>query len=165
MQNEVKVSNPYVRLALKADASALAPRLRQEDVEEISHGSGLAPEVALRFALQVSNIAYAVIWKGEVVALFGVSQDLDWNLGGGPGLPWMLASPEIRRIRKSFLRECSTYVQSWLKAHGKLEGMVWAKNTVHIQWLRWLGFEMDPPIPYGINNEPFQRFYMEAENV
>ena len=165
MQNEAKVSKPYVRLAAREDAISLAPRLRKEDVEEIAHGSGLKPEAALRYALQVSNIAYAVIYESRVVALFGVSQELHWNDGVGIGYPWMLASPDIRRIRKSFLRECSIYVQSWLKVHGKLEGMVWAKNTVHTQWLKWLGFSLDPAIPHGINNEPFQRFYMEENHV
>lgn len=166
MQNEVQASDrPYVRLATRADALDLAPRLRKEDREEIHHGSGLEPEVALRYALAVSNIAHAVIWKGEVIALFGIVGELDWGEGPGKGSPWMMASDELKDIRKSFLRHCKKYVQDWLKVHGELEGYVWAENEVHIQWLRWLGFQFDEPAPYGINDQPFLRFFMKDENV
>jgi len=165
MPREAKVSKPYARLATMDDATELAPRLRKEDLEEIQHGTGLAPEVALKFALQVSNIAYAVVWRGQVVALFGVAGQLNWDEGPGTGNPWMLASPELTSIRKSFLRECRGYVEEWLMVHGSLAGYVWAKNEVHIQWLRWLGFQFDEPVPYGINNEPFMRFHMKEKDV
>lgn len=165
MQNEVPASKPFVRLATRADAISLAPRLRKEDVEEVEHSGGLPPEIALRYALQISNIAYAVVWKGNVIALFGVTGQIDWGDGPGVGHPWMLASPELTSIRKSFLRECRDYVKNWLSVHGTLDGYVWAKNTVHIQWLQWLGFELEPAVPFGINDEPFQRFSMKEENV
>lgn len=165
MPNAAKVSKPFVRLATVADAIELAPRLRKEDLEEIGHGSGLPPEVALRYALQISNIAYAVVWRDQVVALFGVAQDLSWEGTVSTGYPWMLAAPELTAIRKSFLRECRDYVGGWLKYHRKLEGFVWAKNEVHIQWLRWLGFQFDPAVPHGINDEPFMRFHLKEEDV
>lgn len=166
MQNAVQASDkPYVRLATRQDASDLAPRLRREDQEEVSHGSGLEPDIALRYALAISNIAYAVMWKGRVIALFGIVGELDWGDGPGKGSPWMLASDELKDIRKSFLRQCRGYVRDWLKVHGELEGYVWAENEVHIQWLRWLGFQFDGPVPYGIADQPFLRFFMKNEYV
>ncbi|QBE66837.1 hypothetical protein [Pseudoduganella lutea] len=164
MQNEAKASKPYVRLATRKDTFELAPRLRQEDVEEVFHSSGMPPELALRFSLAVSNIAYAVVWRGQVIALFGIAGQLTWGEEGATGFPWMLASEELPLIRKSFLRECRGYVEGWLEAHDELEGYAWAENQVHIQWLRWLGFTIDPPVPFGINDQPFQRFYLRKED-
>jgi hypothetical protein len=164
MRSAVPASDrPFVRLATRADAIDLAPRLRKEDVEEIAHGTGLPPELALRYSLGVSNIAYAVVWRDRVVALFGITEWLHWGEGRGPGSPWMLASEELKDIRKSFLRHCRGYVERWLDVHGHLENQVWAKNEVHIQWLKWLGFQFDEPKPLGINNELFMRFYMTKE--
>jgi len=147
-------------LATRADAIELAPRLRKADLEELSHGTGLPPEIALRYALSLSNIAHAVVWRGRVVALFGIVGELRWDDGKPAGYPWMLASDDLVKIRKSFLRECRGYVEGWLEYHGLLEGYVWVENEVHIQWLRWLGFQFDPPAPHGINDQPFMRFYM-----
>lgn len=165
MQNEARAFKPYVRLASRSDAIELAPRLRKEDVEEIAHGTGMPQELALRYALGVSNIAYAVIWRDRVVALFGIAGGLDWGAGHTTGYPWMLASEDITSIRKSFLRECRSYVDGWLKIHGSLEGHVWAENEVHIQWLRWLGFQFDEPLPHGITDQPFLRFFMKDDHV
>jgi hypothetical protein len=165
MQKEARVSKPFVRLATRADAFELAPRLRTEDVQETEAGTGMTPEFALRYSLAISNIAYAVVWRGKVVALFGIVNELQWEDTVGDGLPWMLASPELASIRKSFLRECRGYVQQWLAYHGSLHGYVWAENTVHIQWLKWLGFQFTEPAPYGINNELFMRFYMTQEGI
>jgi hypothetical protein len=163
MQNEAKASKPYVRLATREDAIDLAKRLRKEDVEEVYHALALPAETALRYSLGVSNIGYAVVWKGRVIALFGIVGQLTWGPERSRGYPWMLASDELVSIRKSFLRECRGYVQGWLRVHGELEGWAWAKNTVHIQWLKWLGFQLDEPAPYGINDQPFQRFFMKEE--
>ena len=156
---------PYARLATREDAIELAKNLRKEDLGEIAHGSGLPPETALRYALAISNIAYAVMKEDRVVALFGIAEDLHWDNQVGTGHPWMLASPELTSIRKSFLRECRGYVQGWLDHHKALEGFVWSKNEVHIQWLKWLGFQFDEPAPYGITNELFMRFHMKEEDV
>jgi len=166
MQNAAPVSDkPFVRLATRADAFELAPRLRREDLEEISHALGLPAEATLRYCLAISNIAYAVVWRGRVVVLFGIAEFLQWGEGRGPGHPWMLASEELKGIRKSFLRHCRGYVEQWLDVHGHLENWVWVHNKVHIQWLKWLGFRFDEPVPHGINKELFMRFYMTKEGI
>lgn len=163
MQNVVAASKPYTRLATREDAIRLSQNLRKEDLEEIEHGTGLPPQTALLYCLSVSNIAHAVIKEDRIVALFGIAEEPHWDSSRGRGLPWMLASPELPSIRKSFLRECKGFVQGWLEYHGELEGHAWSKNTVHIQWLKWLGFQFDEPKPYGINNELFTRFHMKNQ--
>lgn len=156
MSAEAKRSKPYVRLATREDCLDLAPRLRKEDAEECFLNLGLSAEQSLLLSFHLGE-TFAVVWGDEVVALFG-----HIGVPGVVGVPWMLASPTLSKIRKSFLRECREYVQAMLKVYGRLENYVWVENTLHIDWLRWLGFEFDSPAPYGINDQPFQRFYMKG---
>ncbi|AUO78205.1 hypothetical protein RSEGYP2_48 [Ralstonia phage RsoP1EGY] len=154
MSDEARRSKPYVRPATREDCIILARNLRQEDAEEIAHVNGLPAEMNLLLGFRTSARLYAVVWGDETVAVFGI--------GGVPGVigfPWMLASPSLSKIRKSFLRECRGYVEGMLQEYRHLENYVWAKNEVHIQWLKWLGFEFEPAAPFGINDEPFHRFY------
>lgn len=155
MSVAAKRSKPYARIATRDDCLDLAPRMREEDVQELLHLNGLGPRENLLLLFHQGE-TFAVVWGDEVVALFG-----HYGYPGMVGVPWMLASPTLSKIRKSFLRECREYVMRMLSLYGKLENYVWAENKVHIKWLQWLGFEFDPPVPYGINDQPFQRFYMK----
>lgn len=159
MSAEVKRSRPYVRPATRDDCLDLAPRLREEDKKEIAYSNGLEPRDALLLSFHLGE-THAVIWGDEVVALFGHS-----GVPGVIGVPWMLASPTLSRIRKTFLRECRQYVEGMLQRYGHLENHVWAGNTVHIQWLKWLGFTIEPAKPHGIDSQPFHRFYMRTNCV
>lgn len=159
MSVEVAKSKPYVRVATREDCYDLAPRLRKADREEVAKTWGLEPVQSLLFGYH-SGETFAVAWKGRVIALFGCS-----GIPGVVGIPWMLASPELSQIRKEFVRECRSYVLMMLSVYGHLENHVWCGNRVHIRWLEWLGFSFDPPAPHGIYDEPFQRFYMNKDNV
>lgn len=155
MSAGAKRSKPFVRAATRDDCLDLATRMRKEDVQELLHLNDLGPRENLLLLFHQGE-TFAVVWGTEVVALFG-----HYGYPGMVGVPWMLASPTLTKIRKSFLRECREYVLRMLKVYGKLENYVWTENEVHIKWLRWLGFEFDPAVPYGINDQPFQRFYMK----
>ena len=157
MSVEAKRSKPFVRPATREDCLELAPRLREEDVQECLHSSGLPARESLLLSFHGGE-TFAVVWGTEVVALFGHV--------GVPriiGVPWMLASPTLSQIRKSFLRECREYVQRMLSLYGTLENYVWVENKVHIKWLQWLGFEFGPAQPYGINGQLFYRFFMKED--
>lgn len=150
MSNGVKGSNPVIRPTVREDCIQLAKVLRKADLQEISHGSGLEPEQALLYSFAVSEFCYTVWLEDEIVMIFGVGQ----------GCPWMLASDLLLQIKREFVRECRKIVQAMLDKYGHLENHVWAGNKIHIYWLEWLGFKVEPPVPFGINNEPFHRFYM-----
>jgi hypothetical protein len=162
MQNEAKeFDRPTIRPATREDAVDLAPRLRQEDVLEVLYGSDFTPEEALPYEIAVSEEAYAVVWKGQVIALFGVVNTLNWGDDNQEGFPWMLASKELKDVRKSLLRTCVPYVRRWLQTYTKLSGYAWAENHVHLKWLQWLGFQLDEPKPFGPHMQPFRRFSMK----
>lgn len=156
MSNEAKAPKPFVREARAEDVPFLAENIREEDRLEIWHGYRVTPEEAFQTGLEVSDTPYTVVWNDTPVAMFGVSGV------AGVGVPWMLATDDLRKIRKSFLRDCRSYVEGFHNEYPLLVNQVWAKNTTHIQWLKWLGFQFDIPVQMGPDNEMFIRFYKEA---
>lgn len=158
MQSGAKASKPYIRPATREDCLYLAEHLRPEDREELEHSLGLRVDYAILIAFRFSTENHAVVRDGRVVAIVGVG-----GLPGKIGFPWMLATDELKDIRKTFLRGCHALLQDILTRYPQLENHVWAKNAVHIQWLKWLGFRFDPPAPFGVNDELFLRFYMKDE--
>lgn len=160
MSEGIKRSKPYIRSATREDCITLSKNLRQADLEEISHAYGLLPEQTLLLGYRTSTKTWAVVLGDEIVAIFGI--------GGFPGVvgfPWMLASSALTKIRKSFLSGCRGVIEEMLSMYPNLENQVWSGNTTHIQWLRWLGFTVEPPALYGITGQPFHRFYMKDKHV
>lgn len=127
--------------------------MRQEDKDEIWHLARLDPETALRMSYHVSKYIRTVTLDGRVVCIFGVSAINEI------GHPWMLASPLLLKIRKSFLRECRAYLEEMSQGFSELHNVAWSKNVVHLQWLKWLGFEMGEGVPMGPDNEIYIPFH------
>lgn len=149
-----------VRPARTEDASALAPRLRKADLQEIEAGSARTPEDALRHALEVSRAAYAVeTASGEVVALFGVADTHEPKLGA----VWLLGSEQIKTIRLAFLRHSKKWLNQLSSDFQLLGNFVDARNELHIEWLRWLGFRFLRRAPIGRNGEMFVEFVKLSE--
>jgi hypothetical protein len=104
-----------------------------------------------------SDECIAIVYEDKVVALFGVVNM--WGLGGSP---WMLASNDLKKIAKSFLREAKGEVQKMLQKYKLLENHVWVGNHDHIEWLKWMGFTVDETteIIRGGNGGRFFHFFM-----
>lgn len=81
------------------------------------------------------------------------------------GVPWMLASPLLTKIRKQFLRESKAFLDEMSCGYDKLWNVAWSKNTEHLRWLKWLGFTMLPAQPRGPDGELYLEFYKVIENV
>jgi hypothetical protein len=159
MSSEAEVCKPYARPSVIEDVQYLADHIREEDRQEVWHSDRKTPLEAFQIGFENSDEPFTIMWRGSPVGMFGVSGE------NGIGIPWMLATDDLKKIRKSFLRECRSYVQRMHEKYPVLINMVWLKNEVHIQWLRWLGFEFDAPTQMGPDNEMFIRFYKEATCV
>jgi hypothetical protein len=85
--------------------------------------------------------------------MFGVTQTANC------GYPWLLGSAEVERIPVTFLRASRHYVDHFLKLCAGLENYVDARNTLSIQWLKWLGFMIEDPQPFGVEQRLFHRFH------
>lgn len=134
------MSKPYARPAQVDDCAELAANLRQADLTELSLGHSPTPYDALMRGFAFSDEPISVIdSQGAVVAMMGVVP-----LGPGVGGPWMLASDGLEKIKWPFLRECKARLLEIHKRYPFLHNQVWQGNTVHIRWLKWLGFTVSP---------------------
>lgn len=127
--------------------------MRKEDKDEIWHLARVTPLEALQRAMESCRYNRAVLLDGKVVCIFGVGGEK-----GGVGVPWMLASDLLKKIRKPFLKECSSYLEEMSEGYSHLFNVAWTKNTEHIRWLKWLGFNFGTPEPLGPDGEYFISF-------
>lgn len=137
----------------------LSVTMRQEDKDEIWHLARLSPEEALRRSYDGSRYIRTVILDDRVVAIFGCG----WV--ETTGIPWMLASPSLLKIKKTFLRHCRDYLLEMSEGCSVLTNVAWSKNTVHLQWLQWLGFEMGQGTPMGPDGEIYIPFHKVISDV
>lgn len=128
--------------------------MRQEDRDEIWHLARVSPIEALSQGFHTCGYNRTVLLDGAVVAIFGIS-----GKKGEVGIPWMLASHLLTKIRKPFVRECKEFLEEMSEDYQLLHNRVWSKNTEHIRWLKWLGFTFMEPKPLGPDNELFIEFY------
>lgn len=145
--------------ATMADVEELAGRLRATDVDEIEAASGLPPLQALRRSFVCSTRSWAGRADGDLVALFGVCP-LSWL--AGIGAPWLLASAAVERHQMAFLRRSQHYLIEIFSMYPTLRNWVDVRNATSIGWLRWLGFTIRPPVPFGPRGLPFHPFDREA---
>lgn len=144
-----------VRPATEADAIELAPRLRAADKAEIAAASGREPIEVLKEGVKLSSEVYA-IERAEVgvIALFGVAP------GSAPkmGVVWLLGSDALLDIRTTFLRHSREWLEQLFSNYDYLANAVYAANTAHVRWLRWLGFRFLCKRAGGISGEDFIEF-------
>ena len=138
------------RQSIYDDCIYLAPLLRFADKREILDSVGLNPYQAIRQGFVLSEICLTIVDTKDVpVGIFGVGSD---------GAIWLLATPEIKRIRFSFLRESRKVVNLLNHKYKLLWNYVDCRNELHLRWLKWCGFKFLRKINYGVNQKPFYEF-------
>lgn len=144
-----------VHQTVPEDVDALAPRLRQADIDEIRAASGLDPQTALILSRQVSSMCFTVFGEGRQIAMFGVRPEENPSIGR----IWMLGSDEIHDHRFGFLRRSKSWVDFLQDRYPILYNYIDARNSVHIRWLHWLGFSfINEEHSYGFEQRLFYQF-------
>ena len=139
-----------IRKTIFEDIDFLAPRLRFEDKREILDSTGLNPYQALSECFNCSEISLTIVdTKNIPVGMFGVSED---------GAIWLLATPDIKRIRFSFLRESRKVVNLLNHKYKILWNFVDCRNELHLRWLKWCGFIFINKQRRGVLNKNFYEF-------
>lgn len=145
----------YYRPAVMEDCLELAPRMRQQDMEEVRASHGHTPVEALLNSYYYSDEVYSIIKDGEVIGMFGIAP-LAYRLG----CPWLLASDELPLIAREFIPISKEWINSLQSKYDVLTNYVHSKNTVSKRWLKWLGFNLLNERTFGMNAEKFQPFVM-----
>lgn len=146
---------PEIIPATLEHAASIAANIREADREELRL-LGWEPGRVLRLSLAASFIAWTGTVNGVPICMFGVAP------GGfiGEGRPWMIGARDLDRHAMIFLRRCKGQVEEMLSITSLMVNYVHTENRRAIQWLRWLGFEIEEAQPYGPFEAPFHRFTM-----
>lgn len=135
----------------------MSPRLRQADRDEVLAASGMQAGDALVYAVEHSRQSDAWLHDGRPVAIAGV---VDCRDAPHIGVIWMLASDEVEQFPQDLMQGNREYVVGLLNAYDMLLNFVDNRNIKAQNWLRWLGFTLEEPAPYGVAGLPFRQFWM-----
>ena len=142
-----------------ADIDAIAENMRLDDKLETWASCRMLPLDVVRLSVAGSSLSKVGRVDGKPVVVFGVGSP---GLLSAKGVPWMLAIEGFEKYAIAFLRRCRKGVREMAQDYEVLENWVDDRNTTSIKWLKWMGFKMDDPVPYGISQKPFRRFYMKG---
>jgi len=77
----------------------------------------------------------------------------------GLGVVWLVLTNDIKDHRGEFLREGHRWIDAIQRTWPLITNLVDARNTLHIRWLRWLGFVFTQRIErWGARSVPFLEF-------
>lgn len=151
---------PYVDDIREGDGAHVARFLRSCDRAELWAAYNIGPSKAIEYSLASSSLSWAIRLGEEAVGLFGVGANHanpDW------GSPWLLATPKLEDISVTFLKQSRACVQRMLDQHSFLENWVDQRNLTSIKWLKWCGFTVFDPEPFGVEKKMFCRFEMRKD--
>lgn len=117
--------------------------VREIDLEEVERVSGIPFDSHLPF-----NCKVLLDDDGTVMAIGNVEEN---------GLVWMITTTAIETRKVKFLRYTRRLLREYLKTHAVLHNVVYKKNTIHVEWLKWLGAEI-----IG-ENEEFYAFILKRK--
>ncbi len=138
------------------DIAYLAPRLREADLRELVAAGVPSGEQALRDGFENSRYCVSVVNdEDRAVAMFGCGRFTEDDVG----YIWLLGSDEIQTNKTRFLRRSKHWVETFHQDFTILTNFVDQRNTVHIAWLRWLGFSILRTVNMaGPGSLPFYEF-------
>lgn len=150
-----------IRPATDEDMVFIAEHARQADIDELWAADRITPLETMRKGARVGE-AFLGLVDGCPVCVFGVAPI---SFLTGTGIPWMVGTTLLDKHAAGFVKGSRFAIRQILRKWGKLYNMVDARNTRAIRWLKWLGFQIYPSVPYGHLDLPFHPFLMEAKHV
>ena len=143
-----------VRPSVLHDCHMIAENIREDDRREILAMSGGEPLDAMVSGFLHSDNPRTVLVGDTPIAMFGSSE-----VEPGVGMVWLLGTDGIHDISRQFLRESKHWLEQLHDNYEMLFNYVDERNTVHIKWLKWLGFKfINRHEQFGVENRPFFEF-------
>lgn len=133
----------------------LSKNLRESDKMEIQASHGRPPYEAIRDSVAMSPEPLTGLVDGKVMCIFGVGVASPLSTKGSP---WLLGSDLVDEHSKIFLKLNKVWLEAVKDRYEELENYVDVRNKKTIVWLRWLGFKIHKPEPYGVEGRLFRKF-------
>lgn len=135
----------------------IARNMRQADIEEIWASDNYTPLEALMSSWKLSKYSVVITINDEPCVMMGL---VVRDMLSGNGIPWMLGTDTALKFKKKFFTEVPEVMNQMLNVCPRLYNYVHCKNTASIKWLKWIGFTLCDPEPYGREKELFHKFYI-----
>lgn len=136
----------------------VAADMRDADKVEIWASDRQTPLSALTMGVSMSDYSTAVVIDDTPCAVMGLSIRCPLT---GSGVPWLLGANAIMRYKREILLQSPRVIDQMLTICPRLFNFVHCENKASIRWLRWLGFTIESPKPYGVGGELFHKFHLE----
>ena len=149
---------PIVRNSEVEDALKMAHNLRKADMNELQAvlGNNLDTAHILYEGIKNSDNPRTFLVDGNPAAIYGVvnAQSDDLKVGW----VWLLGTNKIKKAKTFFLKHSKKELAEQEKEYDVLANYVDVRNTVHIKWLKWLGFKALREVNYGVEQRKFYEF-------
>lgn len=131
----------------------ISPRIREIDRAEIWAAGHITPEESIRKGIDYE--AWAAYFDDEIACIIGCRPI---TIMSDEACPWMIATDVIEKRPVAFLRHCKPVIDLWQEQYAVLLNYADDRNETVKKWVKWLGFTVYPPEPYGYEKMPFCRF-------
>jgi hypothetical protein len=147
------------------DMQELARSMRAADAEECRASGGYEPLEALLVSTAKSAECWTAYIGDRVLCMWGVVQYGESIMGRLVGVVWLLTSELIETYGRAFWRACKMELRRLLERWDVLINAIDCRHTKALRWAAKLGFDLEPPAPFGEAGLPFQRFVVTRENL
>ena len=136
----------------------IAAHMRQSDRDEVMAASGFKPFGAVYYSyLKSESCLTGLDENGIPIGMWGIRRETwKWNN------PWLLGTDRIDELWRPFLRTTKMMFPLICAKYPCQRNHVYLRNKKSIAWLKWLGFEIEPPEPYGVSGALFCKFQRGA---
>ena len=148
--------NKYLRETTIDDIAFLAPNLRQADKNECQAATGRKPYDVMADGLKWGDKTLTMVAPtGIPVGLLGVGRSMIEDAGN----IWLTATDDIEKYQMTFLRHSKRVLHELQQDYLVLHNFVDARNSLHIKWLKWMGFSFINKFEnFGVEQRPFFEF-------
>jgi hypothetical protein len=136
------------------DVDFFKHRLKKMDIVEMKRSHNFTPEEGVKLSFEKSLVAMTVT-DGWPLICFGINP---LSLLGDKAILWLLSTERIKDINIRFVRNCRKFINYFLEMYPILVNYVDSDNKITLDWIKFLGGEIDKAEPYGYEQRPFHKF-------
>lgn len=143
---------------LPIHAFELEHNMRPDDQAEVLASCGYNPHDALDEAISSSDFCRTLLHPAGVLGIYGTAPLYESVLDDPRGIVWMLTSNLVNHHRRDFMLATRYYLPELLERYPTLVNFVDERYKAAHRWLKWLGFTIGEPVPFGLEGQPFRPF-------
>lgn len=147
----------YVERSSTTDALYVAQHLRRADRNEVAALTKQPPVQVIRDGIVASHPCYTIrlTSTGRPCGIFGACKTDNPD----SGVVWLVGTDDLITMSRTFIRHSREWVDEVQKHYRLLYNVIDARNEVHLNWLKWTGFEFIEEFEsYGIEGRRFILF-------